>query len=461
MSLEIELWLTAGAILALLACSFFFSGSETALTAVSRARLLQLEKAGDGRAAVVTRLIQARERLIGALLLGNNVVNILAASLATSILLQLFGEHGVAFATAAMTVLIVVFSEVLPKTWAISNPERFSLAVGPAVRLVVAVFGPVTMAIEMLVRAILRIFGIRVDERQAILSAHEELRGTLDLQHLEGGLVKAERDRIGGLLDLRDLAVSDVMVHRTAMQTLNADDPPDRLVEEVLKSPHTRLPLWRGEPENIVGVLHAKDLLRALRAVDGRVEALDPSRIATPPWFVPDATSLPDQLNAFLKRKSHFALVVDEYGEVMGLVTLEDILEEIVGEIADEHDLVVQGVRPQPDGTVVVEGTVPIRDLNRAFDWSLPDEEATTIAGLVIHEARMIPEERQAFTFHGFRFQVMRKERNRLALLKIGSAADDAAAAPAAPAPRPPLAKGGEAAAVRDGSSPAPRADLL
>ena len=432
--IEHTIWLSAAAILALLACSFFFSGSETAMTAVSRARLLQLEKAGDRRAAAVSRLIQSRERLIGAMLLGNNIVNITASALATSVLLTLFGEHGVVYATALMTVMIVVFSEVLPKTWAIADPERFSLAVVGLIRPIVAVFGPVTLTVEMVVRAILRVFGVRVDEKQAILSAHEELRGTLDLQHLEGGIIKADRDRIGGLLDLRDLDVSDVMVHRTSMQMLNGDDPPDRIVEEALKSPYTRLPLWRGKTENIVGVLHAKDLLRALSAVGGRVEELDPVAIATTPWFVPDATSLTDQLNAFLKRKNHFALVVDEYGEVMGMVTLEDILEEIVGEIADEHDLVVQGVRPQSDGSVVVDGSVPIRDLNRALDWSLPDDEATTIAGLVIHEARMIPEERQSFTFHGFRFQVLKRERNRVAMLKIAPV--DATAPSTPPPPR-------------------------
>ncbi len=431
----LEIWLTAGGILGLLACSFFFSGSETAMTAASRSRLLQIEKGGDRRAGVVSRLIQSRERLIGALLLGNNIVNILAASLATSMLLALFGERGVAYATIGMTVMIVVFSEVLPKTWAIADPERFALAVARPIRIVVAVFGPVTMAVEFLVRNLLRVFGVNVDDKTAILSAHEELRGAVDLQHLEGGLVKVERDRIGGLLDLAELAVSDVMVHRTAIQSLDADELPEKIVENVLKSPHTRLPLWRGQPENIVGVLHAKDLLRALAAVGGDVARLDLATIATPPWFVPDTTSLVDQLATFLKRKSHFALVVDEYGEVQGLVTLEDILEEIVGDIADEHDLVVQGVRPQADGSVVVDGTVPIRDLNRALDWRLPDEEATTVAGLVIHEARMIPAERPAFPFPGFRFPVLRKDRNRVALLKVTPLG---AGVVVAPAPAPP-----------------------
>lgn len=414
-----ELWLTVGAILFLLILSGFFSGSETALTAASRARIHQLEKSGDHRATLVSQLILSRERLIGALLLGNNLVNILASSLATSVMLSLFGDTGVVYATLLMTVLVLVFSEVLPKTWAIGDPERFALSVAPPVRILVVIFGPVIAGIEVLVRRILHVFGVDVDASTAVLSAHEELRGTIDLQHSTGGLVKSERDRIGGLLDLAALDVSDVMVHRTNMQALNASEPSDKLINEVLSGSYTRLPLWRDDPDNIIGVLHAKDLLRAVNACGGDMDKVSIEEIATPPWFVPENTSLQDQLNSFLKRKSHFALVVDEYGEVMGLVTLEDILEEIVGEISDEHDLVVSGVRPQPDGSVIAEGSVPIRDLNRAMDWRLPDEEATTIAGLVIHDARMIPEERQVFTFHGFRFTVMRKEKNRITRLRV------------------------------------------
>jgi Mg2+/Co2+ transporter CorB len=187
----------------------------------------------------------------------------------------------------------------------------------------------------------------------------------------------------------------------------------------VLDAPVTRLPLWRGSPENIVGVLHAKDLLRAIQAEGGDVANVDIMAIAAPPWFVPDTTPLAEQLKAFRRRKTPIALVVDEYGEVMGLVTLEDILEEIVGDITDEHDVAIGGVRPQPNGSVNVDGSVPVRDLNRAMDWNLPDEEATTIAGLVIHEARSIPEPGQTFTFHGFRFQVLRRSRNRITALRI------------------------------------------
>lgn len=421
------LWLTILAIMVLIIVSAFFSGSETALTAASRARMHAFEKAGDQRAAIVQRLIQTRERLLGALLLGNNLVNILASALATSLFITLFGDTGVVYATLVMTAVVLVFAEVMPKTLAISNPDRFALTVSPIVRIIVAVFSPVVIAIEAFVKLVLNRFGANIGD-QDILSAHEELRGTVDLQHSEGGLVKDDRDRIGGLLDLNELEVSDIMVHRTGMMVLNADESPSALVDMALASPYTRIPIWRGDPDNIVGVLHAKDLLRSLQAQSGNVEKLDIMEIATKPWFVPDTTSLKAQLNAFLKRKVHFALVVDEYGEVQGLVTLEDILEEIVGEIADEHDVEIQGVVPQPDGSVNVEGTVPVRDLNRAMDWSLPDEEATTIAGLVIHAVQTIPEPGQAFTFYGFRFRILRRQRNRITSLRITPLSKDVAA---------------------------------
>jgi Mg2+/Co2+ transporter CorB len=368
---------------------------------------------------MVSRLLSMRERLLGALLLSNNVVNILASSLATSLFLLWFGDVGVLYATIVMTVLVVVFAEILPKTAAINNPEHFSLLAVRPINWVVRLFGPVLMAVEALVRGMLRMVGIRIGENQPILSAREELRGAVDLMHREDSVEKLDRDMLGGLLDLRELTVSDVMVHRTEMVMVNADDPPGQVVDAVLKAEFTRIPLWRGSAENIVGILHAKDLLRALNTADGDLDKIDVMSIALPPWFVPDIRPLSEQLKAFRRRKTHFALVVDEYGEVEGLVTLEDILEEIVGDISDEHDVPVPGVRPQPDGSVNVDGAVPIRDLNRAMDWSLPDDEATTVAGLVIHEARSIPDIGQSFTFHGFRFSVLRKSRNRITALRI------------------------------------------
>jgi Mg2+/Co2+ transporter CorB len=414
-----EDWLSLLVVLVCLLLSAFFSASETALTASSRASLARLEKQGSARASIVNRLLGARERLLGAILLANNAANIAASALATGVLLAWFGDVGIVYATVVMTVLVVVFAEVLPKTAAINAPDRIALAVARPMRWIVWLFGPILMAVEALVRFILRFFGITVGENQPILSAHEELRGAVDLLHREGGVEKHDRDMLGGLLDLRELDVSDVMVHRTEMITLNADDPPSEVVRAAIESPVTRVPLWRGSAENIVGVLHTKDLLRALQQPGAEPASIDVLKIASAPWFVPDTTPLVEQLKAFRRSKTPFALVVDEYGEVMGLVTLEDILEEIVGDITDEHDVVVPGVRPQADGSVFVEGAVPIRDLNRAMDWNLPDDEATTIAGLVIHEARLIPDPGQIFTFHGFRFRVLRRHRNRITALRI------------------------------------------
>jgi Mg2+/Co2+ transporter CorB len=412
-------WLSLVIVLVCLLLSAFFSGSETALTASSRASMTRLEKHGNRRAAIVNRLLEQRERLLGALLLGNNAVNIAASALATGILLAWFGKAGVVYATVAMTILVVVFSEVVPKTAAFNAPDRIALAVARPMHWIVRLLGPILMAIEALARWLLARVGITVGEDQGILSAHEELRGAVDLFHREGGVEKLDRDMFGGVLDLRELVVSDVMVHRTNMISLNADDPPEDLVNAVIASPVTRLPLWREETENIIGVLHVKDLLRALHAVDGDATKVDIAALMTPPWFVPDTRPVSEQLKAFRRRKTPFALVVDEYGEVEGLVTLEDILEEIVGDITDEHDVAMPGVRRQPDGSVNVDGAVTIRDLNRVLDWNLPDEEATTIAGLVIHEARSIPEVGQSFTFHGFRFRVLRRERNRITALRI------------------------------------------
>jgi Mg2+/Co2+ transporter CorB len=412
-------WLSIIVIVFCLLLSFFFAGSETALMAFSRARMLRLEKKGNRSAGIVNRLLESRERLIGALLLGNNAVNILASSLATSVFLLWFGDVGVVYATIIMTVLVVVFAEVLPKTVAINDPDRLALASAKPINWVVRLLGPVLVAIEALVRWILRLAGSSVQEDRPVLSAHEELRGAVDLLHKEGSVGKLDRDMFGGLLDLRDLTVSDVMIHRTEMITVNADEPPEEMVKAVLAAPVTRVPLWREKAENIIGILHAKDLLRAIQAANGDLSKIDIAELALPPWFVPDIRPLSEQLKAFRRRKTHFALVVDEYGEVMGLVTLEDILEEIVGDISDEHDVTVTGCKPQPDGSVVVDGAVPIRDLNRLMDWSLPDEEATTIAGLVIHEARAIPEAGQSFTFHGFRFRVLKKQRNRITALHV------------------------------------------
>ena len=425
--MTLTIGITCGAILALLILSAFFSGSETALTAVSRGRIHQLQRQGNRRAGIVDKLISARETLIGAILLGNNLVNILASALATSLFVKLFGDAGVAYATLVMTALVLIFAEVLPKTYAITNTDRSALAVAPIIRVIVAVLGPVTATVQFIVRKTLGLFGASIEEGTEVLSAREELRGAIDLHHREGAVVKHDRDMLGGVLNLEELEVGDVMVHRTEMESIDAATDPAEIVEQVLSSGYTRLPVWKDDRENIIGLLNAKDLLRAMSVTKGDIGDLDISPLLTPPWFVPDTTTVTHQLNAFLKRKIHFALVVDEYGDMQGLVTLEDILEEIVGEIADEHDAPATGVRPQPDGTVMVDGTVAIRDLNRTMDWELPDEEATTVAGLVIHESQMIPEVGQAFTFYGHTFEVLRRRRNQVTSLRVSPARKSAA----------------------------------
>ncbi len=413
------LWMLIAIIIILIILSGFFSGSETALTAASRARIYSLKKSGDRRASMVTLLINRRDRLISALLFANNLVNILASVLATSLFLKLFGEAGIVYATVVMTLVVVVFAEVMPKFWAISDPDKFSLAVASPLRIIVVIISPLSNLIIMMVRQLLRLFGIKFEEGGQLLSAHEELRGTVEVLHQDGSVIKDDRDRLGGLLDLQDMEVSDVMIHRTKMISINAEDSPEDIVKQILSSPYTRLPVWREESENIIGVVHSKDFLRAIAGGTKDIASLNIMSIASQPWFVPETTALQYQLNAFLRRKSHFALVVDEYGEVEGLVTLEDILEEIVGQIADEHDVDMQGIESQPDGSVIVDGSMPVRDLNRALDWNLPDEEATTIAGLVIHEAKMIPDEKQTFTFYGKRFVVAGREKNRITRLRI------------------------------------------
>ena len=410
--------LTIGAIVVLLVLSGFFSGSETALTAASRARMHQLEQEGNARAGIVNRLRENKERLIGGILLGNNLVNILATALATSVLTALVGDAAVALATVAMTLLVLIFAEVLPKTYAIHHSDRAALAVAPVLRLVVAVLAPAVQAVTLLVRGVLRLFG--ADASQVTISDYaDELRGAIELHRGPDEDIREERAMLRSILDLGEVEVSEIMTHRRNVTAIDADLPPREVLKAVIDSPFTRIPLWQGDPDNIVGVLHAKDVLRAVRGRDGEITQEDVLATATKPWFIPDTTTLSDQLRAFRMRHEHFTLVVDEYGSLQGVVTLEDIIEEIVGDIADEHDVPVAGVRPQPNGSYVVSGTVTIRDLNRQFEWRLPDDEASTIAGLVLYEAQRIPEVGQAFTFYGFRFDILRRQRNQITLLRV------------------------------------------
>ncbi|MCK0121462.1 HlyC/CorC family transporter [Loktanella sp. F6476L] len=420
-------WITAAAILVLLAMSGFFSGSETALTAASRGKLRSAADRGSKGAETALELTDDSERLIGSVLLGNNVVNILATSLATAVLTKVFGQNGVAAATLIMTLLVLIFAEVLPKTYAITNPELVASRVARPIAFVVLIFSPIVAMVRVLVRAILRLFGVQTDPDSHILAVREEIAGALQLGHSEGFVEKEDRDRILGALDLNERAVEEIMLHRSNIEMVDAALPAQEILAQILQSKNTRHPIYRDDPENIVGVIHAKDLSRALynlltsdENTEKALQSFDIMSVAMDPYFVPETTTLDDQMRQFLLRKAHFALVVDEYGGLQGLITLEDILEEIVGEIADEFDEDEDHqIEKCADGTYLVDGSMTIRDLNRAHDWNMPDEEANTVAGLVIHEAQMIPIEGQVFSFHGFRFEVVSKEENRIAELKI------------------------------------------
>ena len=417
MSIDIGLVWPPIVVLILLMMSGFFSGSETALTAASRARMHSLEKEGKGGAKRVNKLIANQEGLIGSILLGNNLVNILATSIATSYLLKVVGESGVAVATMVMTILVLVFAEVLPKTYALNNADRFAMTVSGPIGVLVNLLRPLVKVVQFLVKITLAIVGIKAEADA--LAPVDEIRGAINMHAEDGNVEVEDKHRLGGVLDLKELTVEDVMVHRKSIIMIDADLPPDDVVRQALESPHTRLPLYRGDKEEIIGILHAKDLLRAIMDADGDFSSLDVEKIARKAVFAPETTTLQDQLDHFQRNQAHFAIVVDEYGAIMGLITLEDILEEIVGEIRDEHDVTVEGVRPQPDGSVFVDGWAPIRDLNRAMDWDLPDDEAVTVAGLVIHETQTIPDPGRKFIFHGYQFEIMRKHRNQITGLRV------------------------------------------
>ncbi len=416
--MDTEIWITIGAIFVLLLLSAFFSGSETALTAVSRPHMHHLLKQGDKRAGIIAKLHARMERLIGTILLANNLVNILASALATSLLIGIFGDSGVAYATLVMTLLVLIFAEVLPKTYAINNADRMALSVAPLVRFLVALLSPFSDAVQAVVRITLRLFGVTTESNLGAIT-DDELRGAIDLHAETGSSDDQERAMLRSILDLDHVEVGEIMVHRKDIFMVDAGLSSAAILEQVIASPYTRIPMWRGEPDNIIGVLHAKTLLSAVKLQAAAIEELDIPGLAAKPWFIPESTILLQQLHAFRKKREHFALVVDEYGALMGIVTLEDILEEIVGDISDEFDIAVPGVRPQPDGAFIINGDVTLRDLNRQFDWNLPDDEAATLAGLVLHESRRIPDVGQVFNFYDFRFEILRRKRSQITSIRL------------------------------------------
>ncbi len=404
------------AVLLLICLSAFFSSAETALTAASDARMRQLASKGSRRAQIVEKLRQNREQLISTILVGNNAVNVLASAIATSAAIALTGENGVALATLLMTILLVLFAEVLPKSYAINHADHFALRIAYPIRILVWAFLPLTTAIKLIVGIILR------DKTQTTPDREDELRGLIRL-HTEDANDDEDKETgamLSSVLDLGDITVDEIMTHRAAVSSFDIQDKPENILDAVLSSPHTRHPLYSGKPDNIVGILHVKDLLRAIQTnTSAEISELNIATITTEPYFVPETTQLFAQLQAFRARREHFAIVVDEYGDLRGIVTLEDILEEIVGDIDDEHDVELAGLTRQPDGSYIVDGTVTIRDINRTLDIELPDDQAATIAGLVLYESRHIPRIGQEFIFHNMRFRVRNRKHNQITSLRL------------------------------------------
>lgn len=410
----------------LLICSAFFSGSETALTAVSKSRMFALMQEGVRRAALVIKLRERKDVLISTLLLGNTFVNIAAASLATVIAVRLAGEEwGPIVATIGTTFLVLIFSEVMPKTIAIHHADRASLLLAPMLNLIIKLLWPITWFVQHIVRGVLRIFGVSLENVKGLVNATDAIRGTIELHHHEGDVEKDDRDMLGSILDLSTRDLSEVMVHRSQVDSIDLGEDPETIISKAISSNHSRIPLWRDHPENIVGVLHFKDLLRLVRSQKIGITREMIRRIAKKPWFVPETTTLASQLDAFRSQRQHFACVVDEYGAWLGIVTLEDIIEEIVGEIDDEHDpLEIAEIIPFGEYAYRVAGSVTIRDINRQLDWDLPDDDAATVAGLVLHEARVIPDVGAVFEFFGYRFTITEKRANQITQLLIERLAD-------------------------------------
>lgn len=416
--MEINVLLSLVAIAALIILGAFFSASETALTAASKARMHARAKAGSSRAALINKIRKKKDRMIGAMLLGNNFVNTLGAALATGIFIGMFGEAGIFYATLVMTILILVFAEVLPKTYAVHHAEKFALRYAYIIDFFIRLFYPVTQAVSLIVRMALKIFGIDIAKASAG-SQMELLRGVIDMHRDSNEETQQQRVMLRSILDLFEATVADIMVPRQNVFMIDGDRPAKEIVSEVLENAYSRLPVWRERPDNIIGIIQARLLLKALSDNNGSAEGLNLDAAMLEPWFIPDTTSLHDQLQAFRERKEHFAIVVDEYGTFMGIVTLEDILEEIVGEIDDEVDENVPGVKRGRGGSYLVDGGVTIRELNREFEWQIPDQNYSTAAGLILYESETIPEIGQKFHFHGLKFEIMKRERNRITRLRI------------------------------------------
>ncbi len=421
--MDFSLSVLIGSIIGLVILSAFFSGSETSLTSASKARMHTLARSGKKNAGIFEKIFKDKEQLICTILFANNLVNVLASAMATKILIEITEADGIFYATIIMTLMILIFGELIPKTLALSNADKFALKIAPIIRIIILAFYPLTKILNFIVGFILKLIGVdyKDSSREEILEkSEEELRGAIDL-HGKDSTGKEEKQMLKSILDLDEITVGSIMVSRNDIFSLSSDVTYSELLSQLKDSPHSRIPVWKKNPENIVGVLHVRKLIGEKH---DDVKNFDISSYCQKPWFIPESTKLDNQLIAFKKRKEHFSIVVDEYGEFLGIITLEDIIEEIVGDIDDELDDLklnknINGIKKSSKDSYIVNGTVNIRDLNKQINTELPVNNASTVAGLILYESRIIPKKGQVFSFFGLKFKILSKKNNQLLLLKI------------------------------------------
>ena len=408
--------ITIFCIVAAIMMSSFFSCAESAMTGASEAYMADLEKnEHDKRAGLMLKILSDRSRAVITTLIGNNVCNTLGTALSTNLLVNSFGPEGVAYATLIMTFVLLIYGDMLPKSYAVENANKTALTFAPIIRFCIWLFTPMVYVLQKIVAFSFKLFGIKERESGSIDIA--EIRGAIDLYN--GTEIKQEKEMLKGIFDLSEICVYDVMNHRKDIYSIDIDLPIEDIIQKVENSRFSRIPVYQDKPENIVGIIMMKNFLKTCLQNKDHLDKLKVKDLLMEPWFIPETTTLLQQLQEFQKRREHFALVVDEYGTLEGVVTLEDILEEIVGNIEDEIDSHNGGVNKGGDGFYLVDGQTPIRDLNRKFNWDLSDENFVTIAGYLLDMTESIPQEGQRFVFDGFEFVIVKRVRNQLQKVKI------------------------------------------
>ena len=420
--MEIPLHILIGSIFGLIILSAFFSGSETSLTSASKPRMHNLARTGKKNAKIFEELFKNKEMLICTILFANNLVNILASAIATKILIELTNNEGILYATIIMTLMILIFGELIPKTLALSKADQFALKIAPFMRILVYILYPLTVTLNFIATTLLKIFGVNYlnfKKEEVSEKREEELRGAIDLHGEDSS--KDEKNMLKSILDLDDITVGSIMVPRKDIFSLPSNIQYNELITKLNNSPHSRIPIWEKNPENIIGIFHIRKLIE-IKADE--LKTFNIRSLCQKPWFIPESTRLDNQLLEFKRRKEHFSIVVDEYGEFLGIVTLEDIIEEIVGEIDDEHDVLkiskaAEDIKSISGKSYLVKGNVTIRELNKELNINIPVSNASTVAGLVLYESRTIPKKGQVFSFFDLKFEILSKKNNQITLVKI------------------------------------------